>query len=259
MNTGIYDAINLGWKLGGAIKGWFRDNVVETYDAERRIASQTLVQLDKGFSATLSGKIPNEYKSTYSDPNELFAMLFSKTIKFSVGLGISFAPNLLNRSPEIGTITTGCRAPDCLLHKPGLRLPLRLFDITKNTGIFWILVFVGQPFRTCAGIRSFREYIDGNSSFTKIMPSGSFRFLTIVSGEEMQADVAMGVQKFGKAYYDVDNSAHSKYGISPKSGAVVVLRPDGIFAYAAGLDQGCEIGSYFASFIGGGKGSEFKV
>lgn len=35
MNTGIQDALNLGWKLGAAMRGWAPDHLLDTYHAER--------------------------------------------------------------------------------------------------------------------------------------------------------------------------------------------------------------------------------
>ncbi|ASN22705.1 3-(3-hydroxyphenyl)propionate hydroxylase [Streptomyces pluripotens] len=35
MNTGMQDALNLGWKLGGAVHGWAPENLLETYHTER--------------------------------------------------------------------------------------------------------------------------------------------------------------------------------------------------------------------------------
>jgi 2-polyprenyl-6-methoxyphenol hydroxylase-like FAD-dependent oxidoreductase len=36
MNTGLQDALNLGWKLGGVIRGRLAPSILDTYDAERR-------------------------------------------------------------------------------------------------------------------------------------------------------------------------------------------------------------------------------
>src|SRR6202043_2414602 len=36
MNTGIQDAVNLSWKLEGAINGWAGQHLLQSYDAERR-------------------------------------------------------------------------------------------------------------------------------------------------------------------------------------------------------------------------------
>ncbi|UOX85863.1 FAD-dependent monooxygenase [Amycolatopsis sp. FBCC-B4732] len=35
MNTGIQDALNLGWKLGAAVRGWAPEHLLDTYHAER--------------------------------------------------------------------------------------------------------------------------------------------------------------------------------------------------------------------------------
>jgi 2-polyprenyl-6-methoxyphenol hydroxylase-like FAD-dependent oxidoreductase len=35
MNTGIQDALNLGWKLGAAVRGWAPEHLLDSYHAER--------------------------------------------------------------------------------------------------------------------------------------------------------------------------------------------------------------------------------
>jgi phenol 2-monooxygenase len=65
----------------------------------------------------------------------------------------------------------------------------------------------------------------------------------------LQPDETLGVDKFGRAYYDVDHSAFARYGISTAEGGIVVLRPDGILAFAAELHQGEVVGKYFDDII----------
>jgi phenol 2-monooxygenase len=143
-------------------------------------------------------------------------------------------------------INPGHCAADALLHPPGARIPVHLFQLTKNTGSFWVIVFAGFPTHTSAGIRALRAYIDDTSaSFAQKLHPGEFRLLIIIAGSANQADEALGVLAFGNAYYDLDNSAHEKYGISPQAGAVVVLRPDGIFGFATMLKRGQDVGDYF--------------
>ena len=36
MNTGIADAVDLGWKLAAVLDGWGGDRLLSSYDAERR-------------------------------------------------------------------------------------------------------------------------------------------------------------------------------------------------------------------------------
>ena len=56
MNTGIHDAVNLGWKLTGVLKGRFKDSVLETYSTERRAIAEQLIELDKTVSTLISGR-----------------------------------------------------------------------------------------------------------------------------------------------------------------------------------------------------------
>ncbi|MER0240992.1 FAD-dependent monooxygenase [Streptomyces sp. HSW2009] len=43
MNTGIQDAVNLGWKLAGVIRGTLEPGILDTYDSERRTAAERVV------------------------------------------------------------------------------------------------------------------------------------------------------------------------------------------------------------------------
>jgi phenol 2-monooxygenase (NADPH) len=171
------------------------------------------------------------------------------SIEFNIGLGIRCEPYIINVAPTTTMINPGHRAPDALLHPPGARIPAHLFQLTKNTGSFWVVVFAGFPTHTSAGIRALRAYIDDTSaSFAHKLHPGVFRLLTTVAGSANQAEEALGVLAFGNAYYDLDNSAHVKYGISPQAGVVVVLRPDGIFGFATTVERGQDVGEYFNGF-----------
>jgi 2-polyprenyl-6-methoxyphenol hydroxylase-like FAD-dependent oxidoreductase len=59
MNTGIGDAVNLGWKLRAVLCGQATDALLQTYETERRAFAQRLVaSTDRGFSlATAPGKL----------------------------------------------------------------------------------------------------------------------------------------------------------------------------------------------------------
>ncbi len=59
MNTGIGDAINLAWKLKSVLAGQASDQLLETYQTERRAFARTLVATtDRGFMlATDEGPI----------------------------------------------------------------------------------------------------------------------------------------------------------------------------------------------------------
>ena len=49
MNTGIADAVDIGWKLAAAIDGWAGPNLLASYDLERRPAGARNVRMATGF------------------------------------------------------------------------------------------------------------------------------------------------------------------------------------------------------------------
>lgn len=44
MNTGLGDAVNLAWKLAGALEGWAGNNLLDSYQAERKPVAQRIVR-----------------------------------------------------------------------------------------------------------------------------------------------------------------------------------------------------------------------
>lgn len=64
MNTGIGDAVDLGWKLAATIKGWGGENLLDSYETERRpIAVQNLEAANANLQRTQKRGIPPEIAS----------------------------------------------------------------------------------------------------------------------------------------------------------------------------------------------------
>src|SRR5205807_3039485 len=51
MNTGIADAVDLGWKLAAVLSGWGGDCLLSSYDAERRPIGTRNVSMTAEFSS----------------------------------------------------------------------------------------------------------------------------------------------------------------------------------------------------------------
>lgn len=155
---------------------------------------------------------------------------------------------MLNKASAVSSIRAGRRAPEVLVRKPGSRLPTRLYELTNNSGRFWIVVFAGEPLRTSGNVKARRAYLNSAENFTKRLVD-AFEFLTLIAGTGLQPDETLGIEKFGRAYYDVDHTAFARYGISTVEGGIVVVRPDGILTVTAGLDQGRGIGNYLDGVV----------
>jgi 2-polyprenyl-6-methoxyphenol hydroxylase-like FAD-dependent oxidoreductase len=60
-NTGVGDAVNIGWKLAATLQGWGGPGLLESYDAERRaIATDTITAATASLMATLGIRVPAE-------------------------------------------------------------------------------------------------------------------------------------------------------------------------------------------------------
>ncbi|KAI0938694.1 hypothetical protein AcW1_001642 [Taiwanofungus camphoratus] len=264
MNTGIHDATNLAWKLTGVVKGWLKEEVLDTYESERRASAQRLIDLDRDIADLISGKIPHHFNPPPgADVNEYLYRVFEESAGFTVGLGISYAGNVFNKassSPKAAShVTEGHRAPDATLYRPGAAFPRRLQEIAASAGHkFCILVFAGKLERVADAVRlnqktvakyhSLRACIDSTSSFTQKV-ADIFDILTILQGEgTLQPSETIGVPPLGRTAYDYSGEAYAKYGVDPLGGAIVTLRPDGIIGFVGNLDSWLDVEEYFGGF-----------
>jgi 2-polyprenyl-6-methoxyphenol hydroxylase-like FAD-dependent oxidoreductase len=55
MNTGIQDAMNLGWKLAGAVHGWAPRWLLDSYEGERHPVGATVLQMTDAFNRMMVG------------------------------------------------------------------------------------------------------------------------------------------------------------------------------------------------------------
>ncbi|GKZ25345.1 hypothetical protein AbraCBS73388_000811 [Aspergillus brasiliensis] len=245
MNTGVHDAVNLAWKLGGIVKGWYSIDVLRSYDTERRPVAQHLINLDKYFSATISGTVPDRYKDLSLSSNELFAKVFDDSIDFCIGLGIHYNESIINKASITTAISAGWRTPDALVYAPGSRLLVRLFHLMPNIGAWSVLLLAGNPEKTR---ESLTQAVEKLRQLSQSLPRSMFRSITVVAQRPAGGDQRFCIPTIGRLYYDPEGSAHAAYTVSDSKGAVAIVRPDGILGYAAQLDKASSVHEYFAGF-----------
>ncbi|KAI8626753.1 FAD binding domain-containing protein [Xylariaceae sp. FL1651] len=238
MNTGVHDATNLTWKLAGVIKGWYKPEVLATYGTERRPVAQKVINIDKNIASTISGNIPAQYNNSNADPNEALFEILQRNLAFAVGLGVQYPPSLIAKDPVATSLVAGSRAPDALLHTPGVLLPVRLQSIFKNEskGRWSLLIFIGNHVHNGARMATLREELTADGS-TFAQHRHMLNMATIMVGTIGSAWAAFNGPAEGRLYFDLDSSAHSQYGISCETGGIVLTRPDGVFAFGVGLHE----------------------
>ena len=66
MNTGIGDAMNLGWKLAGAVHGWAAPGLLDSYEGERHPVGARVLTMTDAFNRMMVG---HSAGATGADPH----------------------------------------------------------------------------------------------------------------------------------------------------------------------------------------------
>ena len=252
MNIGLHDAVNLSWKLAGYVKGWYADSVIESYTKERRPAAAAIVEQDKLLSVLYAGELPEKYiDDPNADRNKILASLMKQNSRMITGIAVSYAaenPTLVEFSNT--KVSAGDRAPDALVQRPGMRVPIRLYTLFQNVGKFTIFTLTGNPSKTRSLVTRWREYVDNRDNLS-LLQADLFQHLTImrIDNRRSSPEELLGVPPFGIACYDVDGSAHDRFGVTQDEGGIFVLRPDGTIGTACKLDEGPKVSDYFKGFL----------
>jgi 2-polyprenyl-6-methoxyphenol hydroxylase-like FAD-dependent oxidoreductase len=134
LNTGVQDAVNLGWKLAQVVNGTSPDSLLDTYHAERHpVAARVL----RNTVAQVALFRPNDYVKTLGDiitelltmeePRRRFAAMMSGLdIHYDLGEG---HPLLGRRTPDLDLVTANG--------------PLRVFTLLHDARP--VLLNVGEP------------------------------------------------------------------------------------------------------------------
>jgi phenol 2-monooxygenase (NADPH) len=288
LNTGIHDAMNLGWKLSGFLAGQYTNQVLDTYDSERRSAAQRLIQIDKDLASLMSGDIPSHYEAPpHADANLYLNEVVSANAAFTVGLGITYKENLINKppgtdsslAPGMLTARVGHRVPDALVWPFGSTYPQPFRTLIPYNGGFKILVFAGRVYPSPLGPRlspkqslvyhNLQQHISSPLSFMQAL-AVPFDFLTIIRGEGvLQVEETLGCPPIGKVLLDCEGEMYIRFGVryssmsglegtsrsssvseSEEKSGVVVVRPDGVLSSFAPLEESIDaLGRYFSPFI----------
>jgi phenol 2-monooxygenase len=256
LNTGIHDAVNLGWKLSLVLQDLANQDLLHTYEAERLPNVHRLIKYDKDISRLMTMQLPENWTGDpNADPNDILGHVMKEASTFSSGLGIYYEPDTylnIGQGSTVSSVQAGQRAPDVPLQKPATFESTRLQAQTPNTATFYIVLFAGDVARTKSSLATFTNamsemswLVDGHLPIEN---------MSIIGGPgEPSAFETLDGMPFGKVFYDKDCSAHQRYGIDIEKGAAFVLRPDGWVGMVVEMngEAGGKMESYFSRFIVG--------
>ncbi|KAK6860942.1 FAD binding domain-containing protein [Apiospora arundinis] len=228
MNTGIQDAVNLGWKLARVVRGEKADHFLDSYNDERRpVGMKLLNSSDRMFSLVSSNSrlwhlfrnllapwlLPRAFRND-ARRNHFFRFLSQLGVRYRnsaiVGTAVGFA----------GPVNGGNRAPDGEVKCSGgekKRLHQLLTPANHHLLLFSGVEADGRA-SEAALMRAEMQFRDRNPDAALVH--------TLVAGEPC-----------GKSeYVDVDGGLHKRFGLEKTSG-YAYIRPDGYIAHIGPLSS----------------------
>ena len=224
MNTGIQDALNLGWKLALGARGLASEDLIDSYHAERRPVDRDVVaSTDRVFKLATSRnglkKLPRTKLLPAVAPkvmawdgvkSRLFRTMSQLNVNYRgsdmVEAGSSRLPAFLTRGPRPGD-----RLPDAdVMYQERER---RLQDLAVSAGFTVLLCGPGWPQDMAARLQAALPQLAGLLNVKELVPGSS-----LIAGSP-------GLIK------DVSGLAFHRLGLSARRPALLVIRPDGHVGY----------------------------
>jgi hypothetical protein len=118
MNTGIGDAMNLGWKLAAAVGGWAPAGLLDSYEGERHPVGAQVLRLTDGFNRLVLGRSPARRALQAQAIRLLLHIGRTRALVAGrlTGLGIAYPRPAGTRTPgpDGGYPTSGATAAGCM-------------------------------------------------------------------------------------------------------------------------------------------------
>jgi hypothetical protein len=184
MNTAFLDALNLAWKIHHVEAGFADRSLLDTYESERRLVAENLLNFDAKYARLFSQNPPTAKHiaaATETGPKQEveeneFIKTFKEACEFTSGYGVAYNANCLNWSPSHP-------AQSSIINPKGGRNQTGRLFINSNVtrvidanvvyleqvipcnGSFRVYVFAGATSLTSRAIQDFGLNLDKKSSF----------------------------------------------------------------------------------------------
>ncbi|KAF2460853.1 FAD binding domain-containing protein [Lineolata rhizophorae] len=119
MNYAFLDAQNLAWKIHQVEAGFADRNVLlPTYESERRLAAENLLNFDAKYASLFSQRLPSAGEAGDPTENE-FIRLFKESCELTSGYGVAYPGNVLNwgGAPSAPALSPSSRYAHLFLHQ----------------------------------------------------------------------------------------------------------------------------------------------
>lgn len=223
MNTGMQDALNLGWKLALTVKGQAPAHLLESYGAEREQVGEALL---RGTQLAMQVALTRN-PLLLALRNALAPILFSSLPAAAHSLAESLSeisiayphsPIAVDRRHHKGTLRAGDRAPNALVRTHEAAEPLSLFEIFTSQRS--ILLVLAAKHEAAAVERQWGE-IDA------LLSAG---YQEIIEAYLVTEKATAGWEHEARLILrDETGELHRRY--EAEQGGLVLIRPDGYIGF----------------------------
>jgi 2-polyprenyl-6-methoxyphenol hydroxylase-like FAD-dependent oxidoreductase len=223
MNTGIQDALNLGWKLALTVKGQASARLLESYETEREQVGEALLRgTDRTTRLALTR---NPLLSALRDA--LTPILFSSLPAAAHRLAEALAeiniaypqsPVTVDQRDNKGTLHAGDRAPNALVRTREGAEPQPLFEVFNSQRSILLVLTARQE--AAAVERQWGEIVALLSGGYQEMIEAYLVTEKATSGLEQEARQIL---------HDFTGELHQRY--EAEQGGLVLIRPDGYVGF----------------------------
>ncbi|KAL7280448.1 hypothetical protein ACG7TL_005378 [Trametes sanguinea] len=261
MNASMGDTHNLAWKLAYVVRGWARMALLKTYELERLTFAKTLIDFDRKFAAVFSGK------DTPDVSHEELHNMYMENGEYVSGVELQYAvsPVVVNDHQAVASkLSIGKRMIPHVFIGAADAVPVDIQDKLLADLRFKVLVFVGDitDKDVANKLQKLTEKLQEPDGFLgRYDHAGKvFDLLGISASSKDAVDYTDFPQLLRSHWSKIlldDRDMHARvggggfqaYGIDPRVGAIVVVRPDGHVGLVAPFDRPDVVDAYFGGFM----------
>jgi 2-polyprenyl-6-methoxyphenol hydroxylase-like FAD-dependent oxidoreductase len=218
MNTGVQDAVNLGWKLELAVRGAAADGLLDTYHLERHPVGEEVV-----------GRTVRAARSGIDPGRDGAATFLAREAQLLVGYPDSpiVAEDVRTGDLDGAGPRAGDRAPDATgLRQDTMSQPVRLHELLRHGG-HTLLLWAGEADAV--------EPLVALSGRVRAELQERIRCYVVAAGDVPLTDGS------GTILVDSARAFATAYRTGASRAAAFLLRPDGYVSYRSGQPEACAV------------------
>ncbi len=241
MNTGMQDALNLGWKLALMVKGQASPRLLESYEAEREQVGEALLR-----GTELAMRVALTRNPLLLALRNALAPIFFSSLPAAahrlaealseISIAYPHSPITVDQRDKKGALHAGDRAPNALVRAREGAEPQPLFEIFNSQRSI-LLVLTAQQ-EAAAVERQWREIVALLSLGYQEMIEAYLVTEKATSGWEQEAHPLL---------HDFTGELYQRY--EAEQGGLVLIRPDGYIGFWGQFCKGAVCPRWWSAII----------